>query len=90
MQELAKIVLDRIKKQTDTFVLLSVVCYALYFFGSARLAAQEHKIDSLTEEVRICDKERERLRVQVEWMTIQLNTKFPTLGLQALQGPQKR
>jgi len=81
MQELYKIMLTWIRKQTDTVILLSCALAVLWYFGMDRITRQEVKIEQLTEEVRICDKERERLKVQVDFMQFRLEARFPGLNL---------
>lgn len=88
MQEVYKIVLDWLKRQASSVVLLSVGIVAMYSVGKEQLIKQEtkiekqeEKIEALGQEIRKCDMERAALQTEVNFMRLRLQMRFPNLDL---------
>lgn len=88
MQEVYKIVLDWLKRQASSVVLLSVGIVAMYVIGKeqllkqeTKLEKQEEKIEALGQEIRKCDMERAALQAEVNFMRLRLQVRFPNLDL---------
>lgn len=88
MLDLYKILLDWVKRQASSVLLLSFGLVMIWKIGTGQIEKLEVKIaqvegrnDALEMEVRKCDAERAALQVEVRALQFQLQVAFPKLRL---------